>query len=159
MEQKNRIFRQQSLDRIASPEKLNDYMRVTTPSVWLVLSAVVVLLLGFLAWAFFGRLDVRVWGGAELKDGSAQIYIRGADADAVRVGMPVEIGEQKTTLRSIDKLPVLAEEGMDRRILDLTGVEPGEVVYILRAEAPLPDGIYNAAVVTEEIRPFSFLQP
>ncbi len=52
------IFRQKSLDRVSSPEQLNDYIRVTTPSVWLVLLALVLLLVGMLAWSVFGRVEV-----------------------------------------------------------------------------------------------------
>ena len=51
------IFRQKSMDRVSSPEQLNDYIRVTTPSVWLVLLAVVVLLVGILAWSIFGTVE------------------------------------------------------------------------------------------------------
>ena len=40
------LFRQKSLDRISSPEQLNDYIRVSTPSVWMVLIAIVILLAG-----------------------------------------------------------------------------------------------------------------
>ena len=31
------LFRKKSLERISSPEQLNEYVRVSTPSVWLVL--------------------------------------------------------------------------------------------------------------------------
>ena len=51
------IFRQTSLDRVSGPEELNDYIRVTTPSVWIVLTSLVVLLLGMLAWSIFGTVD------------------------------------------------------------------------------------------------------
>ena len=51
------IFRQKSLDRVSSPDQLNDYIRVTTPSVWLVLAALVVLLAGMLAWSVLGRVE------------------------------------------------------------------------------------------------------
>ena len=51
------IFRQKSMDRVSSPEQLNDYIRVTTPSVWLVLIAVIVLLLGILGWSVFGTVE------------------------------------------------------------------------------------------------------
>ena len=60
MEQKKQagsIFREKSLERVSSPESLNDYIRVTTPSVWLVLLAVVVLLVGILAWSIFGKVE------------------------------------------------------------------------------------------------------
>ena len=54
----NSVFRKKSIDRVSSPEALNDYIRVTTPSVWIVLIALVVLLLGMLAWSVFGRVEV-----------------------------------------------------------------------------------------------------
>ena len=37
------IFREKSIERLESPEKLNDYLRVTSPGVWLVLATVIVL--------------------------------------------------------------------------------------------------------------------
>ena len=51
------IFREKSIDKVSSPESLNDYIKVTTPSVWIVLIALVVLLLGILAWSIFGRVE------------------------------------------------------------------------------------------------------
>ncbi|MBQ3268331.1 MAG: hypothetical protein IJH09_00260 [Clostridia bacterium] len=51
------VFRKKSLDRVSSPEQLNDYIRVTTPSVWLVLGAIVVLLAGMLAWSVLGTVE------------------------------------------------------------------------------------------------------
>ena len=51
------IFREKSIDRVSSPEQLNDYIRVTTPTVWLVLLALVILLLGMLAWSIFGTVE------------------------------------------------------------------------------------------------------
>ena len=60
------VFRKKSLDRISSPEALNDYIHVTSPSVWLVLIAIVVLLLGMLAWSVLGTVE------KENADGSTQ---------------------------------------------------------------------------------------
>ncbi len=45
------IFREKSLKRITSPEELGDYLRVTSPTVWLVLGAVILLLVGMLIWS------------------------------------------------------------------------------------------------------------
>ncbi len=60
------LFRKKSLERVQAPEELNDYIRVTTPSVWLVLIATVILLLGMLAWSVFGTVSM------ENDDGSVQ---------------------------------------------------------------------------------------
>ena len=43
---KSSLFREKNLERLESPEKLNDYLRVTSPGVWMVLGAVIVLLVG-----------------------------------------------------------------------------------------------------------------
>lgn len=54
----NEQFRQESLERINSPEELKDYIRVATPSVWLVLLATAILLAGMLAWSVLGTVEV-----------------------------------------------------------------------------------------------------
>lgn len=52
------IFNQKSLAKISGPEELNAYIRVTTPSVWIVLAAIVLLVLGILGWSVFGTVAV-----------------------------------------------------------------------------------------------------
>ena len=54
----NTIFRQKSIDKVSSPEKLDDYIRVTTPSVWVTLIAIVLLLVGGIVWGIFGEVEV-----------------------------------------------------------------------------------------------------
>ena len=54
----NSIFRQKSIDKVSSPEKLDDYIRVTTPSVWITLAAITILLIGTIVWGIFGELTI-----------------------------------------------------------------------------------------------------
>ena len=54
----NSIFRQKNIDKVSSPEKLDDYIRVTTPSVWITLLAIVILLAGTIIWGCFGGLTI-----------------------------------------------------------------------------------------------------
>ena len=54
----NNIFRKKSIDKVSSPEKLDDYIRVTTPGVWIVLIAIVLLLIGAVIWGVFGNVEV-----------------------------------------------------------------------------------------------------
>ena len=53
---KNGIIKEKSTERVSSPEALNGYIRVTTPSVWIVLIALVALLAGMLVWSVFGTV-------------------------------------------------------------------------------------------------------
>ena len=61
----NSIFRQKSIDKVSSPEKLDDYIRVTTPAVWVTLIAIVLLLLGALVWGIFGEIVIHENGIAK----------------------------------------------------------------------------------------------
>ena len=54
----NSIFRQKSIDKISSPEKLDDYIKVTKPSVWITLIAIVLLLAGAVVWSIFGEVVI-----------------------------------------------------------------------------------------------------
>ena len=54
----NNLFREKSIERVSSPEKLDDYIKVVSPGVWIVLAAIIVLLLGILAWANVGLVPM-----------------------------------------------------------------------------------------------------
>ena len=58
-ESRDSVFREKSLDRVSSPESLNDYIRVTSPSVWVALIALLILLTGILMWSIFGKIEVK----------------------------------------------------------------------------------------------------
>ena len=62
--QSSGIFREKSMQRVSSPESLNDYIRVTTPSVWIVLIALVLLLVGMIAWSIFGTVETHSADGS-----------------------------------------------------------------------------------------------
>jgi hypothetical protein len=53
----NDIYREKSINRMNQPEDLNDYIRVTTPSVWIVLIAVILVLVAVLGWMIFGTVE------------------------------------------------------------------------------------------------------
>ena len=58
------IFRKKSIDRVTGPEQLNDYIKVTPPSVWLVLAALIILLAGGIIWGIFGTVEVQSEDGS-----------------------------------------------------------------------------------------------
>lgn len=72
--ERNELFRKKSIERVSTPEQLNDYIRVTTPSVWAVLIATVVLMLGVLVWGVFGRIDIHDESG-EVKSVAPIIFV------------------------------------------------------------------------------------
>jgi HlyD family secretion protein len=75
----DRIFRQAALDRLSSPEQLDQLMQVTTPKSWMALVAFGALILTALVWGIFGRIADQVHGrGIFLKsDGVFVVTTRG----------------------------------------------------------------------------------
>lgn len=52
------LFRQSSIDRVQSPEQLNDYIKVSNPSAWIVLIAAIILLVSVIVWSIFGTIEM-----------------------------------------------------------------------------------------------------
>jgi len=135
MEEKQNLFRKKTLDRISSPEQLTDYLRVTSPGVWLVLIAVLILLGSLIAWASIGTLETTSQVKVVVTDHTAEIVsTQGAELAG---GMPLHIS------------------GQDAKVASAKKDEYGRSVGI--AEVELPDGIYDGTVVTDETRPIEFL--
>lgn len=126
--EEKKLFRKKSLDRLNSPEQLNDYLRVTTPSVWLIFIAVTILLVGIVVWACFAEIESYAEGSAAAKDGVLTITVNKDDQAAkVRVGMTVMVGEIKSEVISVGEN------------------EHGQT--IAAAKASIPDGLYEAKIV------------
>jgi len=52
----NSLFRKSSLERISSPEQLNEYVKITSPGIWSVLLGFFALLLAVGIWACTGTI-------------------------------------------------------------------------------------------------------
>ncbi len=135
--EKSKAYRQKSIDRISSPDQLQDYMRVTNPGVWMVLAAVIVLLAGIFVATVFGRLESTYTARAKIQDGKAVLLIEGEAADEVDEGMTLRIKNEQA------------------KIEDVYWVTQDAVEAVARID--LPDGNYDAEVVMEVISPISFL--
>ncbi len=64
--QSNTVFRQVSLERLSSPEQLDQIVYVTNPKSWLVLIALIALLVTAVIWSIVGRIPVEVASSAIL---------------------------------------------------------------------------------------------
>lgn len=103
MEQQT-VYRKKSLERIQSPEQLNDYLRVTNPSVWVILAAVALILAGALIWGSFAYIDSFVTGTAEVKDGVMTVTFEDeALAKNVKAGMNVTVGDTASAIASVGR--------------------------------------------------------
>ncbi len=143
------LFRKQSMDHISSPEQLHDYMRVTGPRLWMILSAILALLIGFIIYASMTRMESTVTVPAEV----ASYETDGGIYTSVTIVLPPD---QKEML----------EPGMEVRLAGIAGTvdfvyrdneQIGASVKLKDGSTPLPDGTYDAEIVTESTTPISFL--
>ena len=63
----NNVFRKKSLDRISSPEQLNSYIKVSNPSIWLILSALIIIIVSVIIWSVSGNITTKVSTNAIVK--------------------------------------------------------------------------------------------
>ena len=154
----NQLFRQKSLDRISSPEEMHDYMRVTSPRLWMILAAIVVLLGGFIAYAATTTMEstmpikvsVEVFESANEETGApAKTIMAYTEApvgqkDTVVPGKVIRIGENVTgkisyvaTSKDVDTMSVFIEFDQEN--------------------PPLKEGVYDAVLVLDAKTPISFL--
>ena len=134
-ENNNSVFRKETLERISAPEQLNDYLHVTNPGIWVTLTAVIVLLAGVFVWSCTGTLETKSPASMIVKDHVAEVVV--SDGSVLEKGMIIREESQEFYIASVE------EDEYGRK----TGI----------AEVSLPDGKYDAEVVTETIRPVDFL--
>ena len=152
------VFRTKSIDRISSPEQLNDYVRVATPSTWILLIAVAVFLVGGVIWGLSGTVEAAVFGVAIVEDGDCTVYVSKEEIKTLQVGHGVYMDNAETKLVSVSSGPIRITADFPEYARELGDFVIGEWVYSGTAGAvSLPDGIYDALVVEETITPFSLL--
>ena len=151
------LFRKKSLERISSPEQLNAYIRVSTPSVWLVLAAVVVLLTGVCVWGMFGHMDTTLPVAAVCREGVVTAYVKEADVAKIAVDAPVTVGGAAGKVTAVSAEPVPVDESFSDYMRHLGALEAGEWVYAVTVAADCAEGVHAAKIVIDSVSPMSFV--
>ncbi len=113
--------------RLSSPEQLNDYLKVTNPRIWVVLSAIVLLVAGLLLWSSFTTIESYATGTARAVGGELTVtFDDPAKASKVQAGMEMEVGDVLTEVLTV---------GTD---------EEGNTIASARVN--IPDGSYDVRV-------------
>ena len=153
----NPLFRKKSMERVSSPEQLNEYIKVTSPGVWAVLAAVLVLIIGFIVWGVVGKLETKVSAVAVSEEGQAVCYVRQEDVNGIAAGNAVRFGDKEYPVSAVSAQPVKVDEGFSEYTKHVGGFSDGEWVYKVTLDAELTEGVYKASIVTGSVSPISFL--
>ena len=148
----NKLFRKNSLERVSSPEQLNDYVKVSSPGIWIILAAAIVLRIGACVWGIWGRLETTVPAVVISKNGTTVCCCDTSYIAKVEVGMTVRVSERELSITSISS--------QETKLYDYApeaGFGAGQYGYISELSGSVSDGIYQAEIVVESVSPMSFL--
>ena len=155
--EKSSIFRQKSIDRISSPEQLNDYIHISNPGIWLLLSAVIIFLIGVGVWIAFGNIESTIPVCTVCKEGKTVCYIREADMSGCNEGDRITVNGIESVLGPISAEPEPVDEDFAEYTIHVGRLTVGEWVFSAPVDVTLPDGIYAAEIIAENISPLSFI--
>ena len=128
------LFRKVALDKLSSPEQLDQLITVTTPRAWFALIAIGCIVFTAVLWSIFGSIPTKVYGSGIITK-SHGIYniihtspgritdVRVSVGDQVRSGDVVARIEQPQLVAQINDLKTQLEHLQD---LDLNGTALGE---------------------------------
>ena len=153
------LFREKSIERISSPEALHDYMRVTSPRLWMFLAAIIILLAGFLVVAAVTTLENKmpIWVKVEQFEVAASDNPNGANKTYTLVSATLPIsqaGNIKTGMKvrlekEMGRISAISETGKD----DLVQI----AIQMEHEYIALPENEYDAELILESVVPISFL--
>ncbi|MBO6108807.1 MAG: hypothetical protein J6P16_05320 [Eubacterium sp.] len=128
-------------DRITSPEKLDKYIKVIRPSMWVMLGAVIAVVLIVVIWSISSSLTIKVNGESFVNKGVMSVVVDEDAAQIIQEGAVIKAGGKTTTVKKIE---------IDTLQSDMTN-------YIITADSDLKDGIYKAEIETDGVSPFSYV--
>ena len=152
------LFREKSLEAIESPESLNDYLKVTSPGVWLVLAAVVVLLAGAILWGIFGHIRTTAQVAVKAEGGKVVCYVPYTQAEGILKQGVVKLDGREYLLDTEGDLNVeIIPEDASVTLRKAGDLSAGDPVVLVPVDASLEDGVYSGVAVTEDLHPISLL--
>ena len=152
----NGLFRKKSLERISSPEELHDYMRVTSPRLWMLLGAITALLVGFIVYASTATMENTM----PIKVKVSQYELE-TDADGEVEYMTVLEAHLPHTMKDQVDSNMMVRIGRIEAKIAYVGVGENETIFLNidpgMNYVPLEEGEYDAELVLESTTPISFL--
>lgn len=117
------LFRQDVMDRLNSPERLDELLRITSPRGWIALLSLALVILTALAWGIYGTISTKVEGSGIFIDpeGVHPVISLGSgrlSSIRVKVGDIVEVGQLVATMTNPD-----VQKQLDNQKIMLSALE------------------------------------
>lgn len=155
---KVKLFREKSLEAVESPESLNDYLRVTSVGVWLVMAAVIAILVGGILWGIFGHICTTAQVAVSVSEEKSVVYVPYTAINQALDQGVVSVDGADFPLRTDTDLDItVISEATSPRVVLAGKLNIGDVVFEVPVIIDLPAGCYTGQVVIEDLRPISLL--
>lgn len=181
-DERSSIFNQRATEKLRSPDDLDKYVRVTNPSVWVILAACIALLAGLLVWGVFGAVttSVSTTGTVVTLDESkvssamgidsqlpdkkvAVCFLSAEDVANVDVGEEADVGGQTMKVSWVSPIPASPDEwdGLIGSDYLVKALFQGDWAYPVSFEgdvSKLEEGVpIKVTITTERIAPISLI--
>ena len=158
------VFNEEAERRLKSPDDVDEYIRISSPSVMLILCACVALLLGILAWGLFGSVTTSVTAKGAVIDGKALCFLDEEDAQKLHVGDNASMGGASLAVASVPEAPVSRKTAAqlvdDEYLLDAIMTSDWAYPVVLEGKGvdDLPQDVpLNSSITVERIAPIALL--
>ena len=158
------IFNKAATEKLRSPDDLDKYIRVTNPTVWMVLVACIALLAGTLAWAVFGSVTTSVSATGVLNvENRVVCFLNAENAAKVHLDDVANVGGERMTVGFITPVPLSKDEASNYLFSDYltSALVKDDWSYMLVFEGDtsnlVPDKPVYITITTERISPISLI--
>lgn len=157
------IFNKKATDKLRSPDDLDKYVQVTNPSVWVVLTACIALLIGLLAWGLLGSVTTSVSSTGVCINDKAMCFLTAEDVAKVHVGDVANVNGAHMVVAEVAAVPVSRKEAGEVLSSDylVSALMQGDWAYPVTFDgdaSSLADGVpISVSITVERIAPIKLV--
>ena len=158
MAEKEKVFREKSLERLNSTDKLDDYLKVTRPSLWLILGAIIALLVGVVFWGTYGTIESTATTAIIIKDNTYTIVMDKNVYDKLQSDSFFRIDDTEIAYNENTAINVVEYSQLDNKTIYYSDVTENDTIVSISGNiSGFDNGVYSCTVVFEQIPPIKFV--
>ncbi|MBP3883525.1 MAG: hypothetical protein J6D54_01120 [Olsenella sp.] len=158
------IFNSHAAEKLRSPDDLDKYVRVTRSSAWAVISALVLLLAGLLAWGVFGAVSTSVTATGVRVGSEVMCFIPPEGIAKVDPGDAASVGNAQMRGAAVSAVPLSRAEAREKLGNDylVSALVKGDWAYLVTFErsdgSDLAQGVpLKVDIIIERVAPIKLL--
>ncbi len=154
---KKELFRKKSLEKISSPEKIDDYIRSVNIRLWLIAAACLLVLLSVLIWGVFGKVEISQKAVTVCQNREAVCFVAEENIENISAKTEFIINGKIYQAKDISGIPVKVSDALPEYAAHIAKYNENDWAYAAVLYSDLDDGIYETEVITALVSPVSLL--